>query len=157
MHRQDARIFKDRYPQLNIVAPRLARGQVEEVVPVDLTYEEFPADTTVRLETMAGTDEREGLVIVTTARGTTVILNDAVFNMPHQPGLQGLLLRLLGSSGGPRVTRLARLLLVKDRPALRAHLERLATLPGLHRVIVSHHETIDRDPAATLRQVAATL
>ena len=47
-------------------------------------------------------------------------------------------------------------LLIADKKAFRAHLERLADLPGLARN-VSHHETIDHDPAGTLRAVAATL
>ncbi|RYE86474.1 MAG: hypothetical protein EOO75_15690 [Myxococcales bacterium] len=157
LHRQDARIFKDRYPRLRVVAPTRARPKVEEVVPVDLTYDQFPADGAVRLETMAGTDESEGLMIVTSSAGTSVVLNDAVFNMPHPPGLKGLVVRLMGSSGGPRVSRLARVGLVKDRAAFRDHLVRLAALPSLRRVIVSHHEVISDDPAGTLRRVAATL
>jgi hypothetical protein len=157
MHRQDARIFKDRYPALRVVAPAGARAKVEEVVPVDLTYDQFPADGAVRLETLAGTEEHEGAMIVTSPAGTSVVLNDAVFNMPHPPGLKGLAVRLMGSSGGPRVTRLARLALVADRAAFRDHLVRLASLPSLRRVIVSHHEVISEDPAGTLRRVAASL
>jgi len=61
------------------------------------------------------------------------------------------------SSGGPRVSRIARLFLVKDKAAFRAHLERLASTKDLRRVIVSHHETITEDPAGALRAVAATL
>jgi hypothetical protein len=41
--------------------------------------------------------------------------------------------------------------------ALRAHLERLSRLPDLRRILVSHHEVIDRDPARVLADVAATL
>jgi hypothetical protein len=46
---------------------------------------------------------------------------------------------------------------MKDRRALRASLERLADLPDLKRIVVSHHRTIGEDAAATLRAVAATL
>ena len=88
----------------------------------------------------------------------SVVLNDAVFNMKHQPGLSGLVLRYVtASSGGPRVSRLAKLALVKDREALRAHLLRLAETPGLRRLIVSHHELVSDDAAGALRQAAATL
>jgi hypothetical protein len=55
------------------------------------------------------------------------------------------------------VSRIARWFLAKDKPALRAHLERLAAIPDLRRICVSHHETIDREPAKVLRDVAATL
>lgn len=156
-HRLDARIFKERYPALRVVAPRGSRVKVEEVVPVDLTCEQFPGDESVRMETLDGTGEQEAVLIVRSGERTTLVFNDAVFNMPHQPGLPGLALRALGSSGGPRVSRLARLLLVKDRGAFRSHLERLAGLPGLARVIVSHHEVVERDAAGILRRVASTL
>jgi hypothetical protein len=35
LHRLDARIYKDRYPAMKVVAPQGARKKVEEVVPVD--------------------------------------------------------------------------------------------------------------------------
>jgi hypothetical protein len=156
-HRLDARIYKDRYPGLKVVAPRGARAKVEEVVPVDLTYEQFPGDESVRLETLEGTGEQEGAVLVRSGGKTSLIFNDAVFNMPHQPGFNGFVIKMIGSSGGPKITRIARLFLVKDKKSFRAHLERLADLPGLTRILVSHHETIVDDPGGTLRRVAATI
>ena len=63
----------------------------------------------------------------------------------------------MGSSGGIKITRIARLFLVADKAALRAHLARLAALPDLRRVIVSHHEIIDREPGRALAEAAATL
>ncbi len=60
-----------------------------------------------------------------------------------------------GSTGGPKVTRLFRMLGVKKKLALRAHLERLAETPDLERIVVSHHIAITDDPADVLRRVAA--
>ena len=115
-------------------------------------------DGVVRAETLEGTGESEGVLVVRDADGTTLVFNDAVFNMPHAPGFSGFVLRYLtASSGGPRISRVARLFVVKDKSALRAHLERLAALPSLVRAIVSHHETIAGDVGRTLRDVAATL
>jgi hypothetical protein len=156
-HRLDARIYKDRYPSIKVVTPRGSRTRVEEVVPVDLTSEQFPGDESVSIETLDGTGEQEGALITRAGGKTSVTLNDAVFNMPHQPGPKGFVLKVIGSSGGPKVTRIARLFLIKDKKAFRAHLERLADLPGLTRIVVSHHETIAVDPAGTLRRVAATV
>ena len=86
-----------------------------------------------------------------------LVFADAVFNMPHLPGLQGFVLRYItGSSGGPRVSRVARLFMIKNKAAFAAHLERLAT-DDLRRVIVAHHQTITDDPAGMLRRVAASL
>jgi len=157
-HRLDARVFHERFPAAQVVCPAGARAKVAQIVPVNATYDEAPSDATVALETIDGTKAREGAMLVRDRDGTTLVLNDLVFNMPHVPGAQGFVLKhVMGSSGGPKVTRIARLFLIADKPAVRAHLTRLAALPGLRRVIVSHHETIDREPARVLADVAATL
>ncbi|MFO0552977.1 MAG: hypothetical protein U0271_31610 [Polyangiaceae bacterium] len=157
-HRLDAKIFKDRYPNAKVVCPAGARKKVEEVVPVDLTYDEFPSDDVVRVETLDGTNRAEGVLVVTEPEGTTLVFNDALFNMPHVSGMQGFVLKhLTSSTGGPKLSRIIRLFIIKDKAAFRGHFERLATLPNLARAIVSHHETITGDVGGVLRQVASTV
>ncbi len=158
-HRLDARVFLDRYPDARVVCPAGARAKVEQVVPVSVTYNEIADDGVMQLQTLDGTKQREGAMIVRGAGDdVSLVFNDAVFNMPHLAGFTGFVLRrIAGSTGGPRVSRLMSLFVISDRAAFRAHLERLAALPGLRRIIVSHHETIDRDPASVLRAVAAVL
>lgn len=157
-HRLDAKIFKDRYPDAKVIAPAGSRAKVAQVVPVDGTYADAAKDAVVELVHLDGTKEREGAMIVRAPGDTTVVFNDAVFNMPHGKGFTGFILRrLTASSGGPTVSRISRWLVVADKAAFRAHLERLAELPDLKRVIVSHYETISDDAAGTLRRVAATL
>jgi hypothetical protein len=157
-HRLDAKVFADRYPKARVLCPAGARKKVEDVTAVAGTYGDFADDAVVSLETLDGTGEAEGAMIVRGEAGTTLVLNDAVFNMPHLGGLQGFVLKhITGSTGGPRVSRVGKLFIVKDKRAFRDHLERLAGLPDLRRVIVSHHETIASEPARVLREVAATL
>ena len=55
------------------------------------------------------------------------------------------------------MTRIARWLMVADKQAYRAHLERLADLPDLRRWIPSHGAPVESAAAATLRRVAAEL
>lgn len=161
-HRLDAGVFHERFAAAQVICPAGARARVEEVVPVHATYDEVPADAAVELQTLDGTKAREGAMIVRDGGGTTLVLNDIVFNMPHASGFTGFVLRhITGSTGGVKITRLARMAVIADKPALRAHLERLAALPGLVRIIVSHHEVIDRasgrEPGRVLAEVAATL
>lgn len=157
-HRLDAKVFHDRYPDAAVVCPGGGRKKVEEVVPVTTTYEKVPKDGVLELVPLDGTKQREGVLIVREPSGTTLVFNDSVFNMPHQHGVQGFVLRhVTASSGGPTVTRIVKLFVIADRAAFKAHLARLADLPGLQRIIVSHHETIGRDPAGALRGVAAAL
>lgn len=140
-HRLDAPAYKQRYPNLKVFAPPGSRSKVREVVQVDGSYLDFPDLANVELRTLPGVAETEGAVIVRSADGRSVILNDVVFNMDRPRDLPGLLLTsLLGSAPGPRVSRMAKLMLVRDRAALKAELLGLAALPDLQRVIVAHEK-----------------
>lgn len=157
-HRLDAAAFAARYPDAKVLCPPGARAKVEKVVRVDGVYSDMPADGAVTLALLDGLGEQEGVMTVRDETGASLVFNDAVFNTPHFGGLQGFILKhVTGSTGGPRVTRVARLFIVKNKRAFADHLRRLADTEGLARVIVSHHEMITDDPAATLRAVAATL
>jgi hypothetical protein len=156
-HRLDAPRFARRYPKMRVYCPHGAVKRVSAVVRVDGTYEDCDADATVQLEPVDGIGGAEGVVRVASEDGTTLVLNDILFNMPHAPGLGGLFTRLIGSSGGPRVSRTARFFLQKDARALARRFVALATTRDLVRVMVAHHETITDAPAEALRNVAMTL
>lgn len=156
-HRLDAKVYKARYPKLRVYCPRGSRKRVEEVVPVDGTYDELPGDSTASLEYAPGVKEAEGVLRVRSADGLTVVFNDLVFNLPHGSGLGGLVFRLIGSTGGPKVTGIGKLFLVKDRSAVKGYLQRLADEPDLRRILVSHGAPITTRPAEVLREVAAAL
>ncbi len=156
-HRLDAPAYKARYPEIQIYCPDGARRRVAHVEPVDGVYDELPATAPAAVRYLDGVSRREGYVEISDGDGVSLVFNDAIFNLPHLPGMVGRIYRWIGSSGGPRVTPLGRLTLVRDRQALRAQLERLAETPALRRVVVMHGMRVDDEPAAFLRQVAATL
>jgi hypothetical protein len=157
-HRLDAPVYAERYPDARVYCPAGARAKVEEVVKVSATYDGFPGDETVSLETLDGTKGGEGVMRVTSKDGVTLVFNDAIFNMPHFGGFSGFVFKhLTQSSGGPRVSRISKLFLVKDKAAFKAHLGRLAETKGLSRVIVSHHELVTADPKGALEAAVATL
>ncbi len=157
-HRLDAKVFADRYPDARVLCPSGAKAKVAQVVKVDGSYEDLPPDGVVELRILDGTKQREGVMVVHAGADTSLVFNDAVFNMPHLPGFTGFILRrVTGSTGGPRVSRIAKMFVVADKPAFRAHIEQLADLPGLRRVVVSHHATITEDPSGTLKSVVAAL
>lgn len=148
IHRLDAAAYKRRYPALSVFAPKGSREKVERVVHVDGVYDEFPSNETAHFEALHGVGDSEGALIIQSNDGTSVVLNDCMFNMDRKRDVLGYLFTtLLGSAPGPRVSRLAKLALIKDKKALRADFERLAELPNLTRVIVAH-EKVASGPAA---------
>jgi hypothetical protein len=156
-HRMDAQAYKERYPDARLLCPAGARKKVEDVVAVDGTYEEFPDDESVKLRHLDGLNEAEGVMSVSDEHGTSLVFNDTLFNLPHGKGFGGLMLRALGSSGGPKVTRLMRMFVLKDKKALAADLGALADTPSLIRWIPAHGAPVDQGAAQVLREVAATL
>lgn len=157
-HRMDALAYKTRFPDLQVLAPSAARAVVDKVVATDGDYAQFPDDGAVSVITLAGTGAREGVMKVVSADGTTLVFNDLIFNMPHAHGAIGWILKHVTlSTGGPRISRLARMGIVKDAATLRRELEELANAPDLKRILVSHHLPIESDAAGILRQVAASL
>ncbi len=157
-HRLDAPAFVARYPEMRVLCPQGGRSKIEEVVRVDGTLDEFEGGSTVKVEYLEGVAKAEGVLTVRSRAGTTLVFNDAVFNLPHGKGLGGFIFRYVtASTGGPRVTRLFRFFAVKDRSALASHLEKLADTPDLIRIVVSHGQAITERPAEILRHVAATL
>jgi hypothetical protein len=113
----------------------------------------------VQLEYPRGLAEREGAMLVRSADGTTLVLNDSVMNMDSKRDLPGLIFTtLMGSAPGPRVSRLAKLALVKDKRAFRGELERYAAIPDLVRLIVAHEKVAEGpDARAALLQAASYL
>lgn len=156
-HRMDAPRYARRYPSMRVYCPAGGRTRVEAVVRVDGTFGDFEGDATVRVEHVDGIGDAEGVVRVASEDGTTLVLNDVLFNMPHPEGIGGLFIRLIGSSGAPRVSRTGRFFLLKDARALARRFVALAATPDLVRIMVAHHETISREPAEALRRVALTL
>ncbi|WP_373047360.1 hypothetical protein [Vulgatibacter sp.] len=157
-HRTDARVFAARYPGLRIYCPINNRENVEQAVRVDGSYDDFPADAAVQAEHLDGVNRWEGVLHVRSRDGVTLVFADVVTwvrDLP-EPGRSAV------ESGGfvdplPTFAPFARAGLLRDAPALRAHLERLAAIPDLVRVVPGHGDVIHEDPAGALRAIAASL
>lgn len=157
-HKIDAPRYLARYPEARVLTPSAARRHVEKVVAVHGNYDDLRLDQALRAEMLDGIPG-EGVFIHTDLRGeVTLIFNDALMNLPDRlPGFKGWITRLIGSTGGPKVTQTARRFILRDARQYQAHLRRLAEIPGLRRIIVSHGGTIDQDAPAVLGRVAETL
>jgi hypothetical protein len=156
-HRLDSKIWKDRYPAMQVITPKGAREKVEEAVPVDATTADFD-DPDIELITVPGTREHEAALEVRRPSGTTLVLNDVVGNMRNTSGFGGWVLRMMGFAGDkPHVPFPIKLAMINDKAALAAQLRRWADLPSLTRILVSHGSTIEDDPRGALRDLAVSL
>ena len=157
-HRLDSRPYKARYPRARVVAPPGAREKVSEAVAVDLMADRLD-DPDVKLQTVAGTGDREFALTVRRPGGTSLIVNDVIAHVanPKGPGAW-LMSRLFGfGARRPAIPRPIRSMLVTDAAALGGQLEQWAAIEGLRRIIPSHGEVIDQRPAAELSRLAQML
>jgi hypothetical protein len=157
-HRLDARIWKQRYPELQVLSPPAAKDSVAEATPVDAVKAVFD-DKLVEFVTVAGTDQREAALVVARSSGVTLVVNDVIANVRHPRGLGAkIMARLFGFGvNGPQVPRVVQRVMVKDKRALGGQFRAWSDEPRLKRIIVSHGEIIDMDPAGVLRTLAAKL
>lgn len=156
-HRLDAHAWAARYPRMRVFCPQRAVRRVRQVVEVHGTYESFPADPSVTMEPLEGAPH-EGVLRVRSGDRVSLAFADAVMNNPHGTGLWWRLYRLLDATGGPRVTRMFKLVATSDRTALKDHLLRLAATPGLSRLIPCHGLVVEGEAApAALRRAAECL
>lgn len=153
-HRMDARIYKDRYPAMKVLAPRAAHGAVAKVVPVDGVPEDLPEDVHVQMETLAGTAQREAVLKVTHPRGAFLVFNDVIMNVEHRGGPMGF---MVGPTGRPAVPRVVRWFVIRNRRLFREHVMRLAATPNLRLVVVSHGRPLTEAPSAALQYALGTL
>ena len=156
-HRTDAQAWKERYPDMLVVAPEGAREKVAEVVPVDSTTATF-GDPDVNFVTVPGTKGQEAALEIINPNGVTLVLNDIIANIRDAPGFSGWMLKLMGFAGDtPHVPMTIRLMLIANKKALAAQLLRWAGIPTLRRIIVSHGEIISDNPRGVLRGLAVEL
>lgn len=156
-HRLDAPRYKQRYPEIKVLAPRGSRKKIEEKISVDGGFPDFPADEMVTWRALAGVREREGVMQVRSKDGVSVVFNDVVMNMDKKKDFLGnLITTVMGSAPGPRVSRLAKFALVADQTATRKELEAFAAIPDLQRVIVGHEKVSSGADARACLQGAMT-
>jgi hypothetical protein len=152
-HRVDCGIWKARYPKLKVVAPPKGAKRVGKIVAVDHVTEEAPKDDTVKLFSMDGC-AFETCLEVRTGDQLTLSFCDTILNVPKRTGMIGFMLAPSGEVSAPRMMRW---MAIKDKRAFAAHLEKLASEPGLARVFFGHGAPVTENAPAALRKVAAQL
>jgi hypothetical protein len=159
-HRLDATFYKERYPDVRVVAPAAARAKIEEVVRVDATSEEALPPLGVRLHAVDGFKNGELAYELDAAGGKVLVMSDAVANRDPVPGVTGWL--IAGMAGGPKgsrlsVPRMVRMMILADKKAARASLEKLAEIPDVKVLTIAHGRAVTDSVSAALREAASGL
>ncbi len=150
--------FKKRYPEITVVCPQASRSRVEQRLAVDHTCEEYFPRHGVQFHVPPGMDPVEGVLELPLGDGrVAVVMNDLITNVPHQPGPWGLVLRLTGSTGRPRVIPIVRRRLKIDRAVMRGYLEALARRRDVAIITTSHGQALTSEVAAVVGAVAQDL
>jgi hypothetical protein len=157
-HRLDAQVWKQRYPDVKVLCPPGARKRVEQAVAVDATNDVLD-DGEVSFIIADGARRAESALLVQRGAGSTLVINDLVSHIRHPKGLgANIFARVFGFGvKRPQMAREVRWLLVNDKAALARQLRRWAAIPDLKRIIVSHGDIIENEPAEVLKRVALTL
>ncbi len=157
-HRIDAPAYAARYPEARVVCPDPARKRVQKVVRVDGNLSLLPEDPALSSAALAGSSIEEHVLTVRSGARASLVFGDSVMNLPPLPGFRGWLYGAIGSTGAPKVTPLMKLVSVRDRARLRAHLGELAETPGLTRVVPGHGSCVEgaTEAPAVMRAVSAS-
>jgi hypothetical protein len=154
-HRLDVLPWKTRFASARIVAPAGSKARIEQVVAVNDTYDVVhTGDPTVRFTHLDGTKNGEGVVDVERDGHRTLVFNDAFFNHKHMPGVVGFIVKhLAGSTGGPKVSRIFSMMMLKDRAALRAQFAAWAGTTSTLHLVPGHGDVVTVDAQRILKNL----
>ncbi len=168
IHRLDAGMYKQRYPQLIVVCPAAAKQYVEQVVAVDGIAEEVLPTYGITCHEPAGIRPQELVYELPLPMGKALVFTDILFNLnksylqQHLPKgefiFQLLGATLIGASGFFGITFLGKRFFLRDRNAYRQWLEALAdSVHDLQVISVAHGSPIVANCNQQLRAAAARL
>ncbi|HLK91465.1 MAG TPA: hypothetical protein VKZ18_16320 [Polyangia bacterium] len=155
-HMIDARPFAEKLG-LRVYGPKACEAKMRERAEIAGLLEDLPADPTVEVAPVAGTKSGEPAIIVRSGGGQrlSLLVSDAIQNNPRAS--VGMLPRLMGFAGGPKVVPVFKLLFTKDRAALKRQIDAWSDLPGLVRVVPCHGDVVADGAGAALKAAAAAL
>jgi hypothetical protein len=158
-HMRDIRFYKERYPDLKVLAPAVHREAVEKRVPVTGTVEDVLPQFGFKLHEVPATRTPEYFYEFPLRAGGRMAMGcDALgsANMVDTSKPMSGLMKLTGPRGNKLgVSRIYRLAMAKDLAALKQFAGRLADIPDLRILTVSHGDPVTHDPASALREAAA--
>ena len=154
-HMIDARPFAEKLG-LKVYGPKPCEAKLRARADITGMLEDVPPDPTVQVMPVAGAKTGEPAVIVRSGGDrVSLLVSDVLQNNPKDS--LGLLPRLMGFGGGPKIVPIFKMMFLKDKDALKRQLTEWAELPGLARLVPCHGDGVSSGAAATLKAAAAAL
>jgi hypothetical protein len=155
-HMIDARAFAEKLA-LKVYGPKPCEVKMRARAEIAGMLEDVPPDPNVQITPVAGAKTGEPAVIVKSdgGRRVSLLVSDVLQNNPTES--LGLLPRLMGFGGGPKIVPVFKMMFLKDKAALKRQLTEWAELPGLVRLVPCHGDAVTAGAAAALKAAAAAL
>src|SRR5262249_52774649 len=155
-HMIDARPFSEKLG-LRVYGPKACETKMRERAEIAGMLEDLPVDPNVEVVAVAGAKTGEPAIVVRSAGGQRVslLVADAIQN--NARANVGMLPRLMGFAGGPKVVPVFKMMFLNDKAALKQQLGAWGELPGLVRVTVCHGDAVTDGAGAALKAAAAAL
>ncbi|MBD2295610.1 hypothetical protein H6G06_19560 [Anabaena sphaerica FACHB-251] len=163
IHRLDAKVYKQRYPDLIVVTPAVVKPYAEQIVNVEEIAEQFLPQYGITCHQPAGINPQELAYELPLPTGKALIFTDILFNLTDEYLTKYVpknkyILSWLGAAGFFGITFLGKSFFMNDRKAYRQWLEKLAdTVQPLQIISVAHGEPITNNCQQKLREAAARL
>ena len=153
-HMIDARPFAEKLA-LKVYGPKPCEAKMRARAEIAGVLEDVAPDPNIQVAAVAGAKTGEPAVIVKSdgARRVSLLVSDVLQNNPK--GSLGLLPRLMGFAGGPKVVPVFKKMFVNDKAALKRQLTEWAELPRLVRLAPCHGDAVTSGAAEALRAAAA--
>ena len=151
-HQMDAPFYKQRYPNLRVLAPDPNHARR---VKVNGGLEELEVFG-IRAYSLPGASFHEAVLELPLARGVALCACELLGNAsPEMPWLMKVAMKVFGPPGGGfGVVRIARWREVVDRPAMQAWLRGLSARSDIRLLLVGHGPPVTADAQASLEHAA---
>jgi hypothetical protein len=155
-HMIDARPFAEKLG-LDIYGPKACEAKMSARAQIAGMLEDVPPDPNVQIAAVAGVKNGEPAILVKSdgGRRVSLLVSDVLQN--NSRASIGLLPRIMGFGGGPKVVPVFKMIFLRDKAALKRQLTEWADLPGLARLVPCHGDAVTSDVAEQLRAAAAAI